>query len=99
MTGDQKSTVKPSGPRLRLEPLSAALVPAVDAFHSRLEAQGGPPYRFGTRVDTAADTAASSPMRTETWLAVDREDVRGGILLQHLWMDSATGATRTWDRG
>jgi hypothetical protein len=91
MTGDGQSTVKPIASHLRLEPLSAALVPAVEAFHSRLEAQGGPPYRFGTRVDTPADAASPSPMRMETWLAVDSEHVRGGILVQHLWMDSATG--------
>ena len=27
----------------------------------------------------------------ETWLAVDHEHVRGGIMVQHLWMHSATG--------
>jgi hypothetical protein len=91
MAGDEQSPVKPAASHLRLEPLSAALVPALEAFHSRLEAQGGPPYRFGTRVDTQADAAPPSPMRMETWLAVDREHVRGGILVQHLWMDSATG--------
>jgi hypothetical protein len=91
MTGDEQSTVKPIASHLRLEPLSAALVPAVEAFHSRLDAQGGPPYRFGTRVDTPADAASPSPMRMETWLAVESEHVRGGILVQHLWMDSATG--------
>jgi hypothetical protein len=83
--------VKPTASPLRLELLSAALVPAVEAFHSRLKAQGGPPYRFGTRVDTPADAAAPPPMRVETWLAVEGEEVRGGILVQHLWMDSATG--------
>jgi hypothetical protein len=91
MTGDEQSTVKPTASHLRLEPLSAPLVAAVEAFHSRLEAQGGPPYRFGTRVHTPADAASPSPMRMETWLAVEKEHVRGGILLRHLWMDSATG--------
>jgi hypothetical protein len=91
MTGDEPSTVKPIASHLRLEPLSAALVPAVEAFHSRLEAHGGPAYRFGTRVDTPADAASPSPIHMETWLAVDGEHVRGGILVQHLWMDSATG--------
>jgi hypothetical protein len=91
MTGDEQSTVKPSASHLRLERLSAALVPAVEAFHSRLEAQGGPPYRFGTRVDTPPDAASSSPARMETWLAVDGDHVRGGILVQPLSMDSATG--------
>ena len=91
MTGDQQSTAKPRTSQLRLEPLSRALVPAVEAFHARLEAHGGPPYRFGTRVDTPAGAAASPPMRMETWLAVDGEHVRGGVMVQHLWMTSATG--------
>lgn len=93
MAGDEESTGKPVASHLRLEPLGAPLVPAVEAFHSRLEAQGGPPYRFGTRIDPPADAALPSPMRMETWLAVDGEQVRGGILMQHLWMDSATGRT------
>jgi hypothetical protein len=91
MTGDEHPTEKPNASHLRLEPLSAALVPAVEAFHSRLEAQGGPRYRFGTRVETMAEASSPSPLRKETWLAVDRGHVRGGILVQHLWMDSASG--------
>ena len=91
MTGDEQPAVTPTAAHLRLEPLSAALVPALEAFHSRLEAQGGPPYRFGTRVDPPAEAASPSPMRSETWLAVENEAVRGGVLVQHLWMDSASG--------
>ena len=91
MTSEKESPPKPAASHLRLEPLSAALVPAVAAFHSRLEAQGGPPYRFGTRADPPADAVSPSPGRMETWVAVDGDEVRGGVLMQHLRMDSATG--------
>ena len=71
--------------------MTAALVPAVKAFHQRLDAGGGPAYRFGTSVADAANTTDSPTQRMQTWLAVEGDQVRGGVLLQHLEMDSASG--------
>ena len=83
-------TVSPG--RLRLVPLTADLVPAVDAFHERLRLRGGPHYRLGTAIaPTASSESPSKSVWLETLFAFDGHDVRGGIMLQHRTLHSATG--------
>jgi hypothetical protein len=89
MTGPSADRQKSA---LRLEPLTARLIPALEAFHRRLESKGGPAYRFGTDVrDTTVADGKGGRTPMQTWVAVDGDDVRGGILLQHLEFDTVTG--------
>ncbi len=76
---------------MKLSPLDASLIPALEAFHQRLGDNGGPAYRFGTAVAAVPDAAQPPPVFTETMVAVDGPDVRGGIILQHHLVHTSSG--------
>lgn len=88
---DAASAPKSAG-TLRLVRPSAELIPAVDAFHARLHAAGGPLYRLGTAVDPElSDDGRSPAVWLETRFAFDGSAVRGGIMLQHHRLQSSRG--------
>lgn len=70
---------------LRFEPYTADRAPAVRAFNGRLDA-AAMPGAFRLPVD-APEPAPAPPARpavySEWFLAVDGDDVRGGVMLQH----------------
>jgi hypothetical protein len=79
---------------LRLEPMTAEHLPAVQAFNERLEAGGGPPYRFSTTLpaEQPANGVELLPRNImKTWLVLDGSDVRGGVLTQELEFDTESG--------
>src|SRR6476646_8882140 len=65
---------------LRLEPYTSAHVPAVRSFNARIAA--AVPYSFGTN-PWDRDTSQPPSVWVETLLAMDGEEVRGGVMLEH----------------